>query len=80
MGAREFIDFAGARHLTALGGEGLLNSETMSVGPWLLVCLLGAGAAVCSIAVASWLIALSGVGLLIVSACWASCAIEGLVS
>ena len=73
-------DFArGFRH-TASGGEGLLNNETMSVGPQLLVCLPAAGAVVCSITAVGWLMGLTGVGHLIVWVCCASSSADALLS
>ena len=41
IGAKVFAGFtgvAGFLHM-ASGGEGLLKSDVMSLGPWLLVCL-----------------------------------------
>ena len=64
----------------ASDGDGWLKSDTMSVGPCLLVCLLITGAAACSMAGASWLTGLTGVGCLIMVACWASSSVDGLWS
>ena len=62
----------------ASGGLGWLKSDTMSVGPQLLVCLPVAGVAAHSIAGAVWLTGLTGVGCLIVKPCWATCSIDDL--
>ena len=71
-GTNVFARFAWGFHHIASGADGLLKSETMSVGPQLLVCLPGAGVAVCSIPMAGWLEGLTGVGHLTTWACCAS--------
>ena len=81
IGVNVFTGFAGVAgflHI-ASGGEGWLNSDVMSVGPWLLVCQ-PMGTAVWCIAGASWLTGLTGVGLLTAAACWISSSVVGLQS
>ena len=73
-----FTGAAGFLHM-ASGGDGWLNKDVMSVGPWLLVCL-PMGAAVWCTAGASWLTGLTGVGCLIAVACWINSSVEGLQS
>ena len=63
----------------ASGSEGLLNSDVMSVGPWLLVCQ-PMGTAVWCIAGASWLTGLTGVGLLTAAAYQISSSVVDLQS
>ena len=70
--------FAGFLHI-ASGGNGWLESDVISVGPWLLVCL-PMGTVVWCIAGASWLTGLTGVGLLTAVACWISSSVDGLQS
>ena len=64
----------------APGGLRCPNSDTMSVGPWLLVCLSRADDALCSLAWAGWLTGLTGVGHVTVKPCWASCSVDSLQS
>ena len=52
----------------ASGGDGWLNKDVMSVGPWLLVCLPMGAAVWCTTGV-GWLTGLTGVGHLATVAC-----------
>ena len=73
--------------MCSLGSLGLVASfvwhpvvsNTMSVRPQLLVCLPMGATAWC-MAGASWLAGLTGVGCLIMAACWASLSVDGLQS
>ena len=73
-----FVRVAGFLHM-ASSGDGWLNKDAMSVGPWLLVCL-PMGAAVQCTAGASWLTGLTGVGHLTSVACWSNSSVDGLWS
>ena len=81
IGVNVFTGFAGADGFLCMvsGGDGWLKGDVMSVGPWLLVCL-PIGATLWHIAGAGWLTGLTGVGFLMVVACWISSSVNGLWS